>query len=76
MKLPKLLRNKNPTKVGDVVMIISGRGCKSGIVLKSDKRKSRVRFTDGVEMFIENWKLNIIDDIRLKNRILRELKIE
>jgi len=75
MKLPKIFKQKEQLERGDLVTMIHGYGYRSGIVLISGKRKSRVRFVDGVEMFVVNRRLNIVDDFRLKNQILRDLKL-
>ena len=69
-------KNKNPVEQGDVVIMSHGYCCESGIVISTDKRKSRIRFIDGKEMFVSNKKISIVYDTRLKNNILRSMNME
>ena len=62
MKLPEFLRNKKPYEQGDVVAKLEGRGISTGVVLKKDKRKTKVRFRDLSERWIVNEKLTLIED--------------
>jgi len=71
--LPKQLRNKIPIETGSIVIVFYGMGCNSGIVLKTDKRKSLIRYIDNKQEFVYNKRISVVQDLKLKNFIIRQL---
>lgn len=64
---------KEKPQQGDTVAVFMGRGSMGGVILEPSIRKSRVRFVDGKEDWVENKKIRIINDEKWVHEILREM---
>ena len=71
MKLPSFMKTKEQLKQGDAVMIFAGRGCLPGIIVFTDKRKSKVRLKNNIEKIIENNKIRVVTDFKFREEIIR-----
>jgi hypothetical protein len=74
MRFDTLLRKKFPMvekpKQGDAVAVFMGRGSMGGLILTPSKRKSKVKFVNGNEEWIENKNLRIINDEKWMHEII------
>jgi hypothetical protein len=73
MKLPFFQSTKEPLEQGQTVAIFFGRGCLGGIVLEPSKRKTKIRFLDETEEWIDNNRIRLVIDIKWKAEIERQI---
>lgn len=74
MKYPVFKSSKELAQPGDALRIFCGMGCRPAVAIKSDKRKTLVRYSTNETEFVKNSRIKIVTDEIEIHEIKREFQ--